>query len=370
MIDFLVILLVSHTYHILLIIVVTTSTYTSIISSKLNVENALIIGKGKNLSYVPGETFYDDILPGVWNSFRCGGKWHLVYTDLAVSTVKGFHRGGELVLEEDGNRPFRAIASARGFDTAQFTDFWFCTNPAILAVHAHPFDAEFQYLPDAIKYHDDKFEQCAYVQPGFFQAGLSLLSENSWVLLSRNGRCTITLGCQKSVLRSLRFKYRLSFVQSSGDIAEEQIQKMPRMVLYAPGIDDVSFTVSLPVRGEYSFSTTVNSPDLGTRYAECFEFRIHCDEPDSHCLNLPREVESLGVGYTHVARDFGLKHPSKTTPTINVQQGQATRTLQIAEDRIDDVEFTSDVIGDDTQSCTFLVLKSQIKNNCLFVYLS
>jgi len=206
-----------------------------------------------------------------------------------------------------------------------------------------------------MKYDDDKFEQCAYVQPGFFQAGLSLLSENSWVLRSRNGRCTITLGCQQSVLRSLKFKYKLSFVQRSGNIAIEQIKKMPRMVMYAPGIDDVSFTVSLPVKGEYSFRTTVNVPDLGARYAECFEFRIHCDNPDSHCINLPREVKSLGVGYTHVARDFGLKHPSKSTPTINVQHGQTTRTLQIAKDRIDDVEFTSDVIGDDAHSCTFPV---------------
>ncbi|WAR23194.1 hypothetical protein MAR_036863 [Mya arenaria] len=308
----------------------------------------MIFGKGKDLNYVPGGTYFDMIPQASWNSFRCNNVWHLVYTELAIATVHGFHRGGEVLLEEDGDKKFYQSVATRGHTKAEFNDFWFCTNPYILAIHALPEDKKLQYLSADQAFDEEKFEQCAYLQPGFFMADLTLLTEDRWVLQSKRGRCTITVGCEETILKGLQFKYKLAFILESGELTEENITAMPRMVVYAPGMDEVTFTISLPVKGEYKFSTFVTSSEM-ERYVECFVFRIYCDEPDMHCRSIPKVVEEIGVGYTHVAKEFGLKNPSKATPTINVQNGTSKRTLQIADDKIDELEFSSEFVGTDVE---------------------
>ncbi|XP_052274424.1 uncharacterized protein LOC127874241 isoform X3 [Dreissena polymorpha] len=102
-------------------------------------------------------------------------------------------------------------------------------------------------------------------------------------------------------------------------------------------------------------STSVITPDL-SRYWECFEFRIVCLEVDEHCRNIPTEVAKTGLGFTHEALNFGLKHPSQTTSTLEVECADQVpgKTIdlnsihfRIAEDRINEVQFASDYIGDD-----------------------
>ncbi|KAH3849391.1 hypothetical protein DPMN_091791 [Dreissena polymorpha] len=321
--------------------------------SAANIECQLIMGKAKDITYEPGSN--KEILQGVWNSFRCNNVWHLVYTELAVSTVKGYRRGGEILLENDGNLAFQTQTANTGYTEAIFNEFWFCTHPRIFSIHAFPEESSFQYVSSERVKNENDFKKCAFLQPGFFVTGMTLLTVDACQMISDKGRCRITVGCPSTVLKDVKFKYKLSFIEGSGEINADTCMHLTRMVVYSPGMDEVSFTISLPVKGKYTFSTSVITPDL-SRYWECFEFRIVCLEVDEHCRNIPTEVAKTGLGFTHEALNFGLKHPSQTTSTLEVECADQVpgKTIdlnsihfRIAEDRINEVQFASDYIGDD-----------------------
>ncbi|KAH3749749.1 uncharacterized protein LOC127847201 [Dreissena polymorpha] len=318
------------------------------------IKSVVIVGKAKDITFEPGWQF-DKIPQASWNSFRCNNTWHLVFTELAIALVSGYRRGGEIVIESDGKRTFQALSSSAGHERSMFSEFWFCIHPKILAIHAFPDDIYSLYLPKGQSVGEEEFASCALMFPAFFQSRMSLLSENACVLMSHKGRCVIHIACPS--VKGLKFKYKLKFLKDTGEIGSLNLRALSRMVVFSPGIDDVTFTISLPMLGHYLFSTSALSDDHN-RNPECFKFKIICNEIDAHCRNIPQSVTEMGVGFTYVAKEFGLKQPTNASAILKVYydsdqesasdeviESEAVR-FRVAEDRINEVEFTSDFLDD------------------------
>ncbi|XP_052219553.1 uncharacterized protein LOC127836940 [Dreissena polymorpha] len=332
----------------------------SMLCEAAHIANKTIVGKAKDVTFEPGYP-YKDIPQGMWNSFLCNNTWHLVFTELAIARASGYRRGGEIVIESDGNRKFEPQQSNKGQDVAIFSEFWFCISPKIMSRQAFPEDPTFQYMPMGQYLSQSDFASCALLLPEFYRSDMTLLSENACVLQSKRGRCVINIGCPSGSLKGVEFTYKLCLIVQKGkdDACAEHIQAFPRMVVFAPGMDGVTFTISLPVTGEYTFSTAIKTKTNDhNRNPECFKFKIICNEIDKYCRNIPQSVTEMGVGFTPVAKDFGLKHPSNIATTLvvkcdpdqllasDIEVEPESVIFRVAEDRINEVEFTSEFLDD------------------------
>lgn len=294
-----------------------------------------------------------------------------MYPDLATATVSGFERGDELEIYEDGQAVQRRTRASEGLINAFVNDFWFCTNPEILALHAFPDESQWQLLSVPKLLTAEDFENVAYLQPGFFLAQLLLLTENGCSVTSRKGMCSVTLGIPPGIIGELKFKYKLFFDEKTGDFSSTDPSKLPKMVMYAPGTEEVTFTMRLPVIGEYIFKTWVLVDEA---YTQCFEMRMICTEPFTGPCTLPVDPGETGLGYNPSARDYGLRYPSKTTPTVKVkpedvgkgkERKEQKLTFKIDDDRIDELEFSSDFVdasGDDSGMFDFPLLCIPVTN--------
>jgi hypothetical protein len=151
--------------------------------------------------------------------------------------------------------------------------------------------------------------------------------------------------------------YRLSLRKGTADLKKINAQDLPLLVVYSPVFDTFSFNIRLPVAGEYIFETFVSTHDTSTDedfYYMCAIFKILCLEPDPYCKKLPLDVGTTGYGFGYIAADFGLKNPSTYLPSVPIECTQkggdiSELTFQIDSDRVDEVEFYSEIVGDNAK---------------------
>lgn len=250
-------------------------------------------------------------------------------------------------IEVDGQHVFEETEAKEGLQVPSLNDFWFCLSPKIFSIHCYPEDQTWFLLPPAKCPTQDDFLYGPYLSEGFFRARMSLYTEPRSVLISTHGRCTITLGADQTVMKNLSFGYELSFLKGTGDISTVNPSDLSRLVLFANKIDSVDFTIRFPVKGEYLFQINVNCDGLFEGL--CLEARIVCPEADPGCRKLPIDAKQRGFGFGHSAKEFGLHHPSSTTSSLQVDGArEALLKCKIDSDVINDVEFSSDVVGDST----------------------
>lgn len=295
------------------------------------------------------------------------GRWHLVdLLGMLTSTSKRDNEG-MILLESEGETVFDKLEQNIVFESIVFNDFWFCTKPQIFAYFNFPYNQEWLLLgeskgPKSLK----EFESMSFTYLGYHILGLQFLSETSSILHSKNGRCSISLKADPIVMRSKSFSYTLSFLEDSGDISGLNKDDLPLLVRYAPGIDTFSFNIRFPVSGHYVFEVVAKDIDEEYSTCLCFDFVIICDEADPQCRKLPIDAGIVGYGYGHTARDAGLKNPSKTNSTMNVNiQSDAdvlpsVLTFQIEDDQIDTFDYGSKLVGAESGQCSFSVLFPQL----------
>lgn len=254
---------------------------------------------------------------------------------------------GEAILEEQ--------TEAAGTTMLCVDEFWFCLQPSILITYYIPTNPDWQLLPPQNRKSMSDYVTTPYLQSAFFGARLQLLSDPSCVLYTKDGRCTVTFGSYTVDARYISMSYSLSMKTGTGDLKGIDVQDLPLLVRYAPGISTFSFNIRCPVSGTYIFETYVFCP--GVESTSCTESTIICTEPDPDYKKLPMDAGNIGFGYGYTAIDMGLKNPSISQPTITVRCANDASekdhvdmkefTFQIEDDKVDEIEFASDVVGDE-----------------------
>ncbi|XP_045158893.2 kyphoscoliosis peptidase-like [Mercenaria mercenaria] len=322
-----------------------------------NIQHQIIHGIGKNIGYIPGQTDGDGgLIKTAWLAFKSNDRWHLVDPQRFLGAVRGFRRGDEILLEYQGKTVLEEQTATSGTKLIYVIDFWFCLHPSIFVITLLPDDPEWQLLPPEKRMTKSDFISFPFLSPNFFTAKLQLLSEQTCVLHTKNGRCTVTFGADKSNARFISMSYKLSLRKGTGNLTGVDVQDLPLLVMYAPSIDTFSFNIRFPVAAEYIFKTFVTAPGIdGDGYQICSVFRIICSEPDPNCKNLPLDVGSIGYGFGYKAVDFGLKSPSITQTNVVVKCSEnddvlmKELTFQIEDDKIDEIEFSSDIVGEENK---------------------
>jgi hypothetical protein len=316
--------------------------------SKAEIEVELITGKLKGLKYRPGAENEEYLQEGKWCAFKSKGIWHLVHPQWSISSCFGVGYGG-YSIEGDGHINIQQVAESKGQTINVFNDFWFCTKPEIFIHHCYPDNPDWQLLPGENKSLVDFFS-LPFLQQGYYEAGLELLSERSCSLNSTKGVCIITFAADKNSSKNMEFNYTLSVVE--GDISSVNWSDLSQLVIFIPELDMYTFRISLPVAGTYLFEIMVIADDIVTN-AACADFKITCTESCKKCRKVPFNVGIEGFGYGHEAQRAGLKHPSETTPVLVLKSPEdvvgsdcedESIDFQIDSDRIDEVEFSSDII--------------------------
>ncbi|XP_045158899.2 kyphoscoliosis peptidase-like [Mercenaria mercenaria] len=312
------------------------------------IEAEVITGKSKGSNYQPGVQEEDCLQESKWCAFKSSGTWHLVHPQWAIVSMYGFGYGGQLI-EGDGRINIQSRLQVHGQTINAFNDFWFCTKPEIFIHHCYPDNSDWQLLPGPNK-TSGQFFSIPFLQQGYYEAGLELLSEYSCSLSSTKGVCIITFS-DKHVARNLEFSYTLTL--KSGDISGVRWDDLSQLVMFIPEVDMYTFKINLPVKGMYLFEIMVIADDIVTN-ASCADFKITCTEACTNCRKVPFNVGIEGFGYGNEAKKAGLKHPSEKTPVLvlnspELEVGSDCEDeiidFQIDSDRVNEVEFTSDIIG-------------------------
>lgn len=267
-------------------------------------------------------------------------------------SVYGFTHGGD-GIEGDSRVTHCTGSPSQGQALNAFNDFWFCTNPHVFIHHCYPDNVEWQLLSQPYNTIDE-FLCLPYLQQGYFEAGLQLLTDYSCTLHSVNGQCIITFAVDKSTATYIELSYSLSLL--SGDKSKVNWGDLCQLVMCIPTVDMYTFKVSLPVEGTYSFEVTVLADDIVTN-ASCADFRIECTEACKKCRKVPLNVGIEGFGYGNEAKQAGLKNPSENTAVVVIIPSEEVvgsdcedqiLDFQIDSDIMGEVEFSSDIISDST----------------------
>ncbi|XP_060561043.1 kyphoscoliosis peptidase-like [Ruditapes philippinarum] len=320
-----------------------------------NIQHQVVEGISKGLGYLPG---HDESNKGIinfcWNTFKSNDRWHIVDVDRGIFSRTGYSRGGEILLESEGQTLLKETEESVGNCVIDINDFWFCLNPSIYIFYSFPDDPEWQLLPIAKRISKAEFFSSPLFQDSFFIAKLHMLSEHTGLLYSKNGKCTISFGANKVDTRYMSMTYGLSLKKDTVNLNEIDARDLPLLVLYAPSIDTFTFNIRFPVAAEYIFEIYVSAPDI--KYSGCYlfaTFKIICSQPDPNCKKLPLHTGSTGYGFGYTAIDFGLKNPSTSLPNVHVECGQKDEvdmtelTFQIDSDKINEAEFLSDIVGEE-----------------------
>jgi len=311
----------------------------------------LVTGVVKAASYIPGESTFDSLPHSGWVAHRCNNTYHLTNPTWVTSCLVGNERGGEVVLEIDGDSVLTETTSSSGFTISSFENFWFCTNPSIFILHCFPDDDKWQLLPGEKKSSCEEFATRLTPESSFFEMELEVLSADKCTYKSENGRCWVDIKVVPARIKSLHFMYKLAFVSESGDMSEVNAADFPQLVMKTQTPDSVSFEVRCPVAGDYMLTIFAGMKEEKTK---CFEIRIHCLSPDPACRKLPIDPGHLGFGFNSTAVDVGLSHPSFAHPTLKVQSSDTLEKkeklkFKVDHDMIDDYMFSSDIIGDEVE---------------------
>lgn len=313
-------------------------------------EVEIIRGRAKGSSYQPGASDTEFLQQSKWCAFKSDGTWHLVHPQWATVSLYGFSYSGT-VLEGDGVPSMQPCFQNQGQIINAFNDFWFCTKPEIFIHHCYPDDAEWQLLPLPYKSLDD-FLALPYLQQGYFEAGLKLLSAFSCTLGASNGVCIISFAANKMAAKNLEFSYNLILLD--GDRSKVKSADLCQLVMFIPSEDMYSFKISLPVEGIYSFEIMIIADDVVTN-ASCADFRIDCKEACKNCRKVPLDVGIEGFGFGNEAKHVGLKYPSQKIPVVVLKSpeeqvgsdcDEEIMDFHIDSDRVNEVEFSSDIVGE------------------------
>lgn len=104
--------------------------------------------------------------------------------------------------------------------------------------------------------------------------------------------------------------------------------------------------------GEYIFRTSVRISE-NYSYQQCFDVRIVCTEPATGNIVLPADPGKTGFGYNRKAKKYGLFHPSKTAPTVNVKHENGSDevlSFKVEEDRVNELEFSSEFVENESEN--------------------
>lgn len=268
-----------------------------------------------------------------------------------MNKVQGYRREGEILLESEGKTVLKEEKGTAGIQIIEVDGFWFCLNPGIFVTYSLPNDPEWQLIPYEKRISKDAFLALPYLYQEFFTARLQLLSEHSGILYSKEGKCTISFGANKTVAKYIKMSYRLSLRIDTGDLSGIDAADLPLLVIYAPSIDTFSFNIRFPVAADYIFEVYASSSDTkedGLSLSSMF--KIVCTDPDPNCKKLPLHTGTTGYGFGYTAINFGLKNPSTSLPIVPIECSNNDSdvpelTFQIDSDKIDEVEFSSHIVG-------------------------
>ncbi|XP_052778663.1 uncharacterized protein LOC128216115 [Mya arenaria] len=279
--------------------------------------------------------------------------YHLVNPSWATSTLVGFERGGETVMEKNGQlvEEFEESAGRKGINITSFDEFWFCIHPRIYVLHAFPDNSKWQLLPADKILSPKDFELALTPDSQFFILGLEVVSGKECIYESTNGRCWVDIKGDPSKLKEVQFKHHLTFVSGTGDLTGINPADLPQLVMKTQTPDTVSLEVRLPVTGEYMlriFAGLIHDAQL----KNCFEIRICCNEADPACRKLPIDAGNMGFGFSTTASECGLSHPSQNYATLKCTYSESMEKkeslkFKVDPDMIDDVEFSSEIVGSD-----------------------
>ncbi|XP_045211204.2 hillarin-like [Mercenaria mercenaria] len=308
--------------------------------SRLDIPCRIIRGKSKDFTY------RHNTVRAEWCAFMSAGVWFLLHPDFMLSvTTCCRETEGRIILERDGKTVLEQQQQTGGQTYVDWDEFWFCTKPNIFATYHYPDDQEWLLLEN-LKTSED-IKSMTFAHEEYHNLGLQFLTERASKVYAKDGRCTISLKVDSTVLRNKRFPYVLSLIEGTGDISGIDPMDLPLLVRYAPGIDTLSFNIRFPVSGEYVFEVSVTELDNDDIRCGCFDVVIVCNEADPNCRKLPIDAGIVGFGYGHTAKEAGLKNPSKADPSVYVSPATdddpTVLTFQIEGDHIDEIEYGSDI---------------------------
>ncbi|CAH1802903.1 unnamed protein product [Owenia fusiformis] len=253
-------------------------------------------------------------LRGTWSVVLIDGVWRFIDVERASCQLERTENE-ELESLKRTRTPLKQDISA---NTHQCNEFYFFTDPEEFIYSHLPDDSTWQLLARPVAKRE--FEEMAFLQPDFFQLGMTIRSHPRCVLYANDGEISIKLGMDRNLKR--KFKYRLC-ISTDGIYSEEFGEyKLDRFVFMQ--CLDLTFkcNISFPGAGEYKLDIFGNECDSGIDddFKPLCTYVIHNEEPSKNCDPYPvnNRIE-WGPGMdTDI---LGLKATSHETGMILVKDG-------------------------------------------------
>lgn len=226
----------------------------------------------------------------------------------SIHAYVGYQHGGEIEIERDGKDNVKVREERQGHSQYMMNDFWFCTAPEVFATRCLPDEPKWQSPSDGKIFINsvDEFTSVPDLRQGFYDMKLSLMSDQSCILHSTNGKCFVSILVDKDMICRLDFSYEL-VLEGTSDKGLD-VNDMQQLVLPQINVKNrtFKFEVRLPVVGVYWFRLAVGFLDQEDKKMNCCGFKIICKQASENCQKFPT-CQGLDVyGHGPKAVDAGL----------------------------------------------------------------
>ncbi|WAR23197.1 HIL-like protein [Mya arenaria] len=318
-----------------------------------NIEHEIIRGRAKAVKYRAGDPDSDYLKNHSWIMFKADGTWHLMQPDWCIQKRIGFEHGDETDIEDSHGGNVALKGQSAGTFIYEVNDFWFCTRPNVFVKRCFPDDSQMQnpnkrgeVLLKMVK----EFLNVPDYRQGYFTYGLTLISEKSCNIKSKNGMCCISLLADKKFSGRLDFAYELTLLSSNANnLITKQLRRL--VMSQVKNTDTFVFEIRLPAVGVYFFKLSVGLFDSKSSKQNCLQFRITCDKAVENCKLCP-EDGGLGVfGFGPEAEDAGLRSPyvlgAKVVVKPDKKLKQNVMSFHTDDDPNNEREYEAVMFGND-----------------------
>lgn len=279
------------------------SLFFSILCEKAGLQSVEINGIFKPASFELGK---DEDLPSIsWNAVYLEKKWQLVlpYFVCTRKTHEWLGADGEL---ETTQGPV-------------FNSMFFLVNPQHCIHWVYPDKLKWQLLPNALS--KEEFLELPVIKSEFFQLGLNIITEHSYLLYSEEGRVRIDITSPLNVADEVYLWYDVTVISTIGKLTPEvkkltEHDNLQKLVAMIKQNGNWMFQVTLPAEGRYKM-TIYGSLD-GEEFGTLLKFQLQCDQRHEKSSMLPYDPKEVGFGPGLAAKRAGLLLPSYTNGFYHV----------------------------------------------------
>ncbi|XP_067935014.1 hillarin-like isoform X2 [Watersipora subatra] len=282
-----------------------------------------IKGRSKSVGYEPGMRFEGEMFRNTWNAVLIDGEWRLVQCNWGAR---------HLVLNKDkAVMEMERTLGTKKKDKIryQYDEHYFLCDPLEFIQEFFPDDPKWQLLEHPLNLPE--FEDLPFVRSVFFHFGMMFKEPYSAVLRTGEmGGAEIRIKIPDEVARDIVFHYQLRFAPKElRHETEYKGAKLDRFVFQSMLVDEVIYSVHLPVRGQFFLEIFANKINDGSipessgstmpvRLKCASKFKIVCDELKHKMHALPN-CASGEWGPAKAIRHFRLHPKTHSTAVINAE---------------------------------------------------